>query len=296
MEHIIVLTDFADYTYNALHYGIELACRSGAKLTILDSSKSAKTHTLSTSLSDFLAGKHLQEFPSIVNYIQTANALFKHQALNPIQLLYRAQEDFDVAEISRFEQNVDFDLLLISTKEKFGIKNFLFRNKVYELVGNAKYPILAIPAKAIYKPIRSISYATDLEDKGLKSIEIAYDLAQQCDANFQFVHILLEETRSHKDKTAQFLLLAEEILGNNDFQFVEFKNNTLLNGLKQFMLQNETDLLVLRKNNKTGLDKFLTVDVANKLAFVANIPVLVFSTEDFSINDSNDLLQHKNSL
>ncbi len=276
MDNILVLTNFQKYTYDALHYGIFLAHKTKAKLHILDSSNDLSSEKQERSLIHFLKDRSDQ---SLKVYWEEAAPLFKEYDLSKIELMYYPQSDFDVDQITESAEFSEMDLIVLSTKEKFDLSNLIFRSKLTRLIEKAKQPILAIPPNADFHKIESIEYATDLEDHQLTSIEYAYDLSMDLDVSFNFIHVKLEETRSYDSNKNKFKLMAGEILGTDEFGFQENQNDSVLQGLQDHLANSAGQLLILRKNFKKGLEKYLTINIAGKMCFSAERPILVCSDE-----------------
>ncbi len=296
MKHIVVLTDFADYTHNALNYAIYIASKSKATLSIFDSSKSSSSQTFTASLFQIIEN-NIFSFPDFVNnYFQSLENIFSKDTLKSIHVVYKSQDEFDISEIEQNHSQNPFNLLVISTKEKKGIFNKIFRNNVSKLIEKALYPILAIPSSVQFSEIQKITFATDLITDNIHSfenIEFAYDLSISCDTKFNFVNIFKENNSDYIQKKSDFISLMQEQLGTDDFHLSNSINNSHLEGLKKYTEQNPSSILFIMKKNKSGLDKIINLGIWDDLVFSANSPILVYCDPAIKNSQIIDFLKQR---
>lgn len=278
MKKILALTDFAEYTHSAMHYAVQLALKTGAVLTILDSSsKFANIATQNLSLFEFIE-KYVQSGDGEVRmYFSSLRNFFRENDFQKINICYQSYPNFDIDNVVEFANNERSDLVILSSKEKSGIRNILFRSKVDALIAKANCPILVVPKKANYLgEIKELVLATNLEKEGTKAIEWIHDLSQSLEANYRFLHIVDEKTRSDKNRKMDFQLLVGELVGSEEFNFVEIQADSVLTGLKKYTESHKNSILTMFKRDKSTLDKWLTVDFTEKMAFVGHSPILIF--------------------
>jgi len=282
MKHIVVLTNFESYTHNALNYAIHLASKSNSTLSIFDSSKSCSAQTFAASLFQAIEND-LFSFPDFVNsYFRSLKNIFSKELLKSVRIIYKSQDEFDIADINQTHSQHPFDLLIISTKERKGIFNKIFRNNVSKLIDKAIYPVLAIPSKVQFSEIKKISVATNLINKDYKIFETGYDLSINFDAAFNFVHISKEENKDLKNLKLDFFSHIKEHLGTDKFYLTKRNNDSILKGLKKYSAKNSNSILFIKKKNKSGFEKIIK-GMWEKLIFTAHSPILVYS----ELNTSN---------
>jgi len=277
MKHIVVLTDFEDYTHNAINYAVYLANLTSATLSIFDSSKSSNAQTFSAPLIQIIRNDVFAFPPGVKAYLNSLLDTFSESILKTIHVVYKSQNEFDLEEIQNNHEQNTFDLLVLSTKEKQGIFNKIFRSNVSKLIEKASYPVLVIPNKIKFTEIHKFAFTTNLEESEQLNVEFAYDLSKLCNTKFRLVHIYSTSSKKLEDQKARFISLIEEKLGNDDFIFKEFQNDDLYNGLKDYTEKNTNCILCIKKNTKSGLEKLINKSPTEKLMFGAFSPILVYT-------------------
>lgn len=262
MLKIILPSDLSEIADNALRYALHFFASCKAQLSVIHINEKEKSQgNFTNNPSDFNNDYRVYQQ-------KWANSSVK------INFVFGTGEPEE--EIENYLSQQHYNLMLIGTKGKSGITDLLFGSVSQKIIKQTSLPVLAIPEKAVFEQIEHIAFATDLIEMQGKALAQLDDFAKLFDANFHFVHIIQEETRSFKDKKNNFKLSVDEILGEDQFDIISIKNEDIINGLNSYTQQNNVDIIVLLHHQKSNLNKLFTISYTEKLSKHSKIPVLIF--------------------
>jgi len=278
MNRILLLTDFEHYTYQAIHYSLQLALKMRATLNIVDTAADAfLSNQLNISFLEFISQYNIGLSDNITNYFQRVQDFFSHDDLKNIVVDYYTEAKFKTEQIELLIRRKEIDLVILSSKEKMGIRNIFFRNELDKLITEATCPILVLPKKARFKKkLDKIVFATNLVKEGKKAIQWGHDFAQFLEVDYSFLHVTEDFSPTYHHQKTDFQLLVSELLGSDGFDFMEIQHDNVLTVLKDYTKENQQSILAMYKKDKSALDKFLHIDFVEKMAFTAHSPILIF--------------------
>ncbi|MCB0514768.1 MAG: universal stress protein [Chitinophagales bacterium] len=280
MQNILVPTDFSTFSHNALHYALEIAYTSGAKIFLMHALYKgyAPTQASTENLHQFIEISHEKANDDFKQYLQKVQEEYSREELSNMPLEYILMEGFAVDQIIELSQAQHFDLLIIGTKGVSGLRQMFFGSNTQAIIERTDVPVLAVPIEAQSAEIENIVIATDLSAKALSAIGKIYDIAQFLNARLKFLHIIVEETRSYADRLEQFLSSVNEILGEDSYDFIEMKARSVLEGLDAYTKENKVDILAMFRKKQSSLNDFFAISFTEKMAFHGKVPVLIFKS------------------
>ncbi len=278
MNRILLLTDFEPYTYQAMHYALQLALKMRATLNIIDTASDAfLSNQLNISYFEFISQYSIGLSDTVSDYFESVQSFFSNDDLKKITVDYHTEVKFKTEQIELLVRRKEIDFIILSSKEKLGIRNIFFRNELDTLIAHAACPILVVPKQAHFnKEIAQLVFATNLMKEGKKAIQWGHDLAQFLEIDYTFLHITDERSPQYKHQKTDFQLLVNELLGSDEFNFTEIQDDNVLAVLKEFTQKNPHSILAMYKKDKSTFDKLLHIDFVEKMAFAAHSPILIF--------------------
>ena len=273
MKTLLVPTDFSETAANALRYAIEFARRDHSKIILLHSAElDYKTllYTLVVPAEESFrkqAMKQLQEMAFLVKQQeeQACEAILKDSSLSEA-ILSAADEK-------------NADLIIMGTKGAHGLKKILAGSHTAEIIEQARFPVLAIPDRAHFKQIRTITFATEFHEGDLRILAKLKQIATIFAAKIQILHISsLSELHDSAKKAEReyFCREALKTIGADILYFSDIESGNVSEELHKFIVKQECDILVLNTKHRYMLEKVFDSSLSKELSYDAGVPVLVF--------------------
>ncbi len=180
-----------------------------------------------------------------------------------------------VKEIMAASLENDIDLIIIGTKSKHNLWEYLFGSVSTNLIKKAAKPVLIVPEGLPVKKPKNIAFANDflVDEPPLKYLENFADLFG---STIQQVHVNI--------LPRDFSDLREEVVeaSGGDYEKEKFKYTTIIRdtsitkGLDFFIETHQIDLLALYLPQRTFAENLLHRSISKQLALKSQIPMLIF--------------------
>lgn len=152
-------------------------------------------------------------------------------------------------------------------------KRRIFGTITSKVLKGSSIPVLAIPPKTKYTPFKDIVVASDYEKDYMKAVKETRKLFSYLPIRLSLLHI------NTSNSLVQYInaLEYEEYENNTDLPSVTEHNPNVLDGILNYLGNNQIDLLVLLKTKqKNWLDVLLNRSTSDKVIKHINKPLLVF--------------------
>ncbi len=276
MKKLLVPTDFSEPAQRAFSYAIQIALKTNAEINLLNvKPKDAMLDGISGDL-EILANNKLTN-NKFRNAIENATNSLQNNLWKNIPIHCISSKGDTINEVVNTCTKYQIDLLITANKGNSGWGEKLFGSIAERIIKKVSCPVLAIPKNCFYKDIQQITFATDFSALSQQAIAQIHNFAQMFEAKFNFVHIILEETKSYSKKLANFRLVADEAIGHEQYDIFEIEANGVIEGLNKFIAKNPTDILAMFRHKRSTLNKLFTISYAETMTAYAEIPVLMFS-------------------
>ena len=248
MKTIIAPTDFSEVSLNAVNYAADMAAHLDAKLLLFH------VATITTSA--------VPEFPiSNVTFLNpnSERQLFELQA----RILKRTNNAI-VVETEYVVGNVSYELkdvcsrvnpfaIVMATNSYSLVDRLLFGSTTIYSVTHLPFPVLVVPAKAIYKAVKKIGYATDLRGIYSVPLEELKTIMNAFDASLHVVHVDTGNEDASISATEKTLL--QYRLKEFNISYCVIKDQSVDKGLERFADDNSIDLMLLMPKKHGFLHK-----------------------------------------
>lgn len=180
-----------------------------------------------------------------------------------------------VSTINDYAEAQKFDYILIGTRGAGTLKK-LFGTNTSDLISISKIPIICVPSKYRYRPIKTIIYGTDLEDFEQELPKII-NFATLLKADIQMLSISPpfeginnpEQMQMRISKAFKFPI-----------KFVQVNRNvvnSLIEDIYLSMKIRPNSMLALFSHHRSGFEKLLFPSNAEQYSFFADVPLLAMS-------------------
>ena len=270
MKTILVPTDFSSNAYKAISYACNMALKYKAKIILMNSFE------IPTSSSKVMINfTDLLEEDSKKGLDKELKKIRKENTFNAVNIeLFSCFGSISNA-IKKAGELYDIDLIVMGTTGESNISSRLFGSNTTNAIKSSKQPILIIPNNSIYSEWRKITFASNIQNsKNDCPFKPLKELITFSNSSLNILSVV-EDSKS-LDKIKIEGRIAAKIRGiNHTINIVE--NESIPNGILDFIHENDTDLLVLVKKNYGFIEGLMHTSVTRKLALHADKPILLYS-------------------
>lgn len=270
MKNILVPIDFSDASFNTISYAAFLANAFKAGLTLVH----AYTDT-----SAFDEGPENKVYNSMEE-LEAANEKFLKKMMEEfskkftVKIEYAVRKGNPIKVINEIARQTETQLIIMGMKGK-GKSNSIFGSTTTAIIDKTDIPLLAVPFKAGYQTIDTITLASDLKNEKLLS---HFTILEKLIAKFNpFIQVL--NIRKNNSK-----LSAEMIAGkmskdltwdkyNHSFNIIE--RDDIEEGIFRFLRKHPTDLLIMVARKRGFINKIFNPSHTKKMTDLTKIPLLI---------------------
>ncbi len=266
MKKILVPTDFSPVADNALNYAIEIASKFESKLLLY--------HVYSFHRKvDFDWDFPKNEQPYIKNIERQMN-FTKEKFIEKIEQKGLAiqtivEEDNVFSLFGRKTEKHGISLIIMGSKGASGLKKVIFGSVASAALEMAKVPVLVIPPKYSFLPIKRIVFASDLKEISMSVLLPLHKLALKFDAK---VTVLFVKTDSNKDMHWENNVHLEGI--ETTYQEVLMSKN-INESINEFVDKNKFDLMCMVRRERGFFESLFKRSISKSQVYNNKIPLLV---------------------
>lgn len=286
IKQILVPVDFSEYSDRAVDFALTLAEKLNAAITLF--------HVIVMFSEDVDEARRLKEYEQVVRarekWIQERLKAHRMEAdERGIAVKSEVRRGFSPAdEILEFLAEKDFDLVVMGTHGRTGIKHLIHGSVTERVVRLSPVPVLTVHhAQHEFNP-KHILVPIDFSRHSLKAVDYAALLAQQFQAQVTFLHVIEEMIHpafyaAHMESLFQ---LDPQLKTRALERLQSFVNRSDLNAqymvlegkpykeILEFANQHNVDLIVMATRGLTGLDYILLGSTAERVVRLAQCAVL----------------------
>lgn len=273
-KSILVPTDFSKNANNALDYAISLAKKENAKIILLHA-----YHVTYVS----------PEVP--MQYIDEITLESEQEAQKKLKLL-----STKVTETAKLKcelitrQGLAVDLILetieskkptlvvMGTKGASGLKEVIMGSNTAKIIDKAECPVIAVPEKASFSPIKHITYATDYNTSDIDALKKLTEIGKLFNARITILHVCDNEytLESEKEYMNKFKNKVAEKIKYDKTEFKLLQGKQLLKVMEDYISHESPDLFAMSTHHRNLFDRIFGTSSAKKMAYHTKIPLLVF--------------------
>jgi nucleotide-binding universal stress UspA family protein len=283
---ILVPIDFSPFSDYAIDYAIFLSQKYGAEITLF--------HVIVLYEADVDEEVHVKQLEEIV----------KRKEQNTSGLMDRHQQKFvdknlkisshimrgisPPNSILEYCEKHKFDLIIMGTHGRTGIKNWIYGSVAEKVVRLSKTAVLTLHKSPESIQINRIIVPVDFSDNSRDGIENAVKIAKDFDAEVEFIHIIEQQLQPsfHVVGIESIFAINPDLKKITSEKLEEFCNIddvkatfTVLEGaahqsIADYAEESGADLIIMSTRGYTGLDHLLIGSTTERVVRVAGCPVL----------------------
>mgnify|MGYP002395933888 CR=1 FL=1 len=267
IRRLLVATDFSATANNALIYALDFAEATKAEVVILHAwrmpveAATPYSHNLYLELEKEADAK-----------MQQLDHDFLYAPKVPYECLVKSGTPVDLIEALAREKQVDF--IVMGTRRAEGAKTWL-GSVTTQVVKQSSLPVLVIPEEARFAPLKTIVLATTLEKvPQLTELHVVKVLASIFEASVHSLHIHTTD-KEYTLEQQKFQEALDGYWGGIPHHLFTVPSDKPSEGIEEFLVQHEADILVMSYQPHTLLDHLLHASVIKQMVFHATQPLLI---------------------
>lgn len=266
MQKILIPTDFSPVADNALKYALEIATEFESELLLYN------VYTFYRKI-DYNANYPDDEQPFVKNIEKQMN--FTKQKFTErirqkgLTIQTKVEEDTIFSLFDRKAKKHDVSLIIMGSKGASGLEKIIFGSVAATALEMAKVPVLVVPPKYAFAPIKKIAFATDLKEVPENVLAPLRELAVKFNAK---VTILFVNTDSDRETNNDFNVDIEGV--ETTYQEVPM-SGSINDSINEFVDVNKFDLMCMVRREKGFFESLFKKSISKSQVYNSKIPLLV---------------------
>lgn len=270
MQKLLVATDFSPASRHAYEYAawLSLELKAEVHLVYVNSATQAETSLPENARREMITRENL-EYEQRLRRFATAYPDQSPEDWSALRLKSLMVRNGPVAHtLVKTAEEIDADLLVAGGREKHDLQEYLFGSVRTHLTGQTPCPLLIVPEKAAYQPIKNIAFAVDITLDEQVLLPQVQAFAEPLGAEVMpfFVNMLPEE----QDK------IKVERLDAEGQRIDMVRDERVSSGINYYLEHFPCQLLAMYLPKRAFLNKLLHGNLVNRTAWRTALPFLVF--------------------
>jgi nucleotide-binding universal stress UspA family protein len=265
MKSILLCTDFSSGSNNAMHFAARLAASLNTTLIIFH----ADYDSSNVKIDESIPGSAQKKIETSAWCVLAADEMKKKYGIKtlsgckkgiPVDTIIAAAKQYDVS-------------LIVTGSGGTAAGSGLVGGLVYDLIHALLFPVLAIPQGAIFRPMKKIMLAIDMENKKVFNDAFLQNIIDTFNSQLILTIILTSGTSEEMKKEAALVAVEyryAEIM--HKIQLVE--NENFVDGLNTCIKENNADVLVIIPHRHHFLERMMNQTLTQKVLKNVTVPML----------------------
>lgn len=269
MKNILVPIDFSVASHNASEYAACLATAFNANLIFVYS---------------YLPPIAIGEVPAVLlaseTQLQEENRELMNKEIKALGKKYSVEMDSYILNgdaatvINKMVLKHKADAIVMGMKGK-GKSSGVFGSTTHGVIRKATVPVVVVPEKAFYKPIRSIIFAADFDlGTSMGRHSLLLQLAEKNNAYIQVLHVQKQELVMDSNEIAG-KMKTNLGLGKIKHDFFTIEDADVEDGIQIFMDAHPAELLAMVAHKHSIFERLFSTSHTKAMSYLTTIPMLV---------------------
>ncbi|HET7118529.1 MAG TPA: universal stress protein [Hanamia sp.] len=273
MKNILVPTDFSAASRNAAKYAVSLARSFGAKVTLIN------VVTPPIIVDDSLLAPVMVTQAEIVE----GNRKLMEKEIDAISKEYTningfVEEGYALDLIPKWVDEKKAGLTVMGMKGK-GKSSSVFGSTTTSLIQRNSFPIFVIPEKAVFHPIRNITFASDFDSTIDRDRYTAlFDISEKFKPVINILHVQKKQSDLKSGETLGKMKTTIAFATHNH-QFHTITENKVEEGINKFIKKNHTDVLAMVAHKHSLFERIFGKVHTKIMSYQTEIPLLVLQSK-----------------
>ena len=268
MKKILVPVDFSDSARNATAYAASLATAFNAEIKLLNA------HLETIPVGDGYMDAPLV-FPPLQKELE--NRIYKE--VTDIEAKYEIEVSGDAVigltgdSIADVASDISADLIVMGREAKK--QHLIFGNTIIKAIRKTQVPVLIVPEKVSYQPLKRIILAVDFNQMMYSNkFTVLQELVNKYESSLTVLQIEKDSERMNALAISNKLQL-NIALAKMTYHFENAENKSIQEGILKFVDRHPADLLVMIAHRHSFLERIFETSYTTDLNFNVNLPLLI---------------------
>ena len=271
IKKILYPTDFSERSKLGYRYCLQLARQLNASIHVLH----VHRLELGVPVTDAIAYRMIEERKKNT-YFQLGSFAHlqksgQHKLTEGLEIHAHVATGVAEEEIVEFSDKNKIDLIVMPTKGEQNLLETMFGSVTTYVASQTTCPILVLPQKALYRPIKEVAYATDFSKENMERGQVAVSVADFFGALLHLVHVY----QNIPAKTAAVAQLLERLPSTTPLKFHELQGDTVQEGVQTFLKNNKIDLLMAYSPPKNFFERLFRMSTTRHLLHQLTCPLMI---------------------
>lgn len=291
VQRILVPIDFSDYSINACKYAIGLAEKLNAEIKLMhvyynpvvNSMPLTDTYYYQVNMDEVIREIEIKAKESMEEFYGDLKEKIEKENIEGVKIDYALVRGIASEEIISKSRDYKPDVIIIGTRGKGERENDLIGSVTAKIIEDTKVPVLVIPEDSIYQGIATINilYATNFDESDYKAIKKLMNVLSPFDIRLYCVHVGTGDSNVwDKVKMDSLKSKLREEYAEYDIECSIIKQENFLVGIQNIIREKHIDIISLVTHKRSLISKLLNPSTTRKVLFHANIPFLVFHSDN----------------
>jgi nucleotide-binding universal stress UspA family protein len=262
---ILIPTDFSKCANNAILYGLEIASKLGATITLLHIHYPYKVYQAYW-IEDYVKMREAE--------LEKAITVFsKKNKFKKITIHKKVEVGFPVPLICEIAEYMKADLIIMGATGKSDLATQFLGSNSLGVITQCNIPILTVPKNSKFESMTTAVFPTDfnMEISG-RSLAVLYSLLSAHSTSLTILHILSQA--NEQPSRLNEAKISKKMAGTrHHFRYLHDTN--IAQAVSNFMESLNSNLLVSVSHHHSLLRSLFFESVSTALAFRTRIPMLV---------------------
>jgi nucleotide-binding universal stress UspA family protein len=266
MKNIIVPFDFSHNSRNALEYSAQFAKRMQSVLHIF--------HAYDRS--EVLEGIKVATTISAMEDTRTKMILQFDLAEDQVKS-HVIQGEF-IEEIIQFIKGNKVDLIAIGTRGASGLRELLVGSNTVQLMQEVRViPMLVVPEKADFNPLRNIILCSDLHEiANDDALDLVKEIAMEFEADVRLAHVEKGSGNPTYEKVLEKRREMHIFEPEVDCTYKRIIAKDIVEGIKYYMdKKNDNDMVAMVYRTHSFIETIFGKNHTHEMAYHSTVPLLV---------------------
>jgi nucleotide-binding universal stress UspA family protein len=270
MKNILVPVDFSAASHNAAKYAIALAKPFDARVTLINVippaviiDDSVLAFVMTTQAEILESHKELMD--------KEIEALSGNDWIKIKGIVEEGSTSEVIQQIAKLKET---DIIVMGMKGK-GKSNSVFGSTTTKVIRKSVFPVFVIPEKAEFKPIDSVTFASDFDDEiGLDRYSLLVDLSEKFKSQ---IYVLNVQENDYVMSVSEVLgkMNTNEAFSNLSHEFHTMKERNVEEGINKFIETYPTDILAMVAHQHNFFERMVGKVHTKEMSYQTKIPLLV---------------------
>ena len=284
MKKIVVFTDFSERAAQAAIYAWHLAHELQANLVLYHAYLNPASQPYAAQIAWPLVNAGQLEINTRKELTLIASMLGKIDPLSQRKdFVPKVDTRCDEGELTDNLESIaqDKDIVLyIMANHRKGFGSLITGNHINKMLEGTTIPVLIVPSGKLYRPLKKIAFATDLNPKDIDVLYALSGFARHFDASIMLANISAESesarSKEKRDQVQQFLCEVSNKLNYPNVYYRHIQENDVAAGLQWATENIAFDLLVMVHRQKNFLERLFGDSHTKSAAERLVLPLLIF--------------------